>query len=108
MAGDGALHELGDDSDDPENQAAVDHLDAVVILALLGAGPGFLARAAPSRRLAAGDRPRDGCLYVTADELAELDRRIDDVLAGVPPAPTDPSLRPARLPRRSTSSGSVR
>jgi len=39
--------------------------------------------------------PGDYFLYVTADEMAELNRRLDELFEAYRPRAADPSLRPA-------------
>jgi predicted ArsR family transcriptional regulator len=85
-----------DSTDDPALRAATDELNAAVLATYTGRAKDFLARRAdePARwRAVTGFS--DASLYVTADELAELNRRIDALVAEYDERITDPSTRPA-------------
>ena len=83
------------DTDNPEHQAAVDHLDAVVMGRYAERVQEFLQRRRLEprawRRLTG---PSDHLLYVTGDELKELQRRMEELLAAYRPRLADPSRRP--------------
>jgi DNA-binding Lrp family transcriptional regulator len=82
-------------ADDPELRAAVDHLDAVVFGRYSQRVGEFIRRRQeePSEwRRVTG--PSDYYVYVTADELSDLQRRIDDLLEAYRPRSHDPALRP--------------
>ena len=84
------------DSEDPEHQAAVDHLDAVVFSRYSERVQEFLRRRhlePPAWRRVTG--PSDSYVYVTPDELRDLERRVDELLDAYRPRANDPSLRPA-------------
>lgn len=85
----------GHASDNPEIQAAVDHLDATVITRYFARIHRWLAQRdmlPPQWRRQTG--PGDALLFVTADELAEVHQALDDVFARFRPRQADPSLRP--------------
>jgi len=85
----------GHTSEDPEIQAAVDHLDAMVIARHFERAQRFLAQreTLPAKwRRQTG--PGDALLFVTAEELAEVHQALDDVFARFSPRQADPSLRP--------------
>jgi DNA-binding transcriptional ArsR family regulator len=83
-------------TDDPEHQAAVDHLDAVVMRRYAERVQEFIQRRHLEprvwRRLTG---PSDDLLYLTADELKGLQRRIGELLQAYRPRLTDPSRRPS-------------
>jgi DNA-binding transcriptional ArsR family regulator len=82
-------------SDDPEQQAAVDTLEAVVMAGHYERAQRWLSRqgtVSPEWRRVTG--PSDDLLYITADELAALKRRWDDLVADLRPRHADPALRP--------------
>lgn len=83
-------------TNDPEHQAAVDHLDAVVFARYAERVGEYIRRRhqepAQWRRVTG---PGDYFLYVTADEMAELNRRLDELFEAYRPRAADPSLRPA-------------
>jgi len=84
-----------DDSPDPEVQAATDQLNAVVLAGYVRRAEEYLARrgAEPVEwRMAAGFGDR--FLYVTADELRELNDQIDALVARFDDRQTDPAARP--------------
>jgi hypothetical protein len=83
-------------TDNPEHQAAVDHLDGVVFSRYAERVQEFLQR----RRLEprAWRRvtgPSDYLLFVTADEMRRLQRRIGELLEPYRPRIADKSQRPA-------------
>jgi predicted ArsR family transcriptional regulator len=84
------------DTDNPEHQAAVDHLDTVVMGRYAERVQEFLQRRRLEsrvwRRLTG---PSDYILYVTTDELKELQRRIEKLLEAYRPRLADPSRRPS-------------
>ncbi|WP_144120044.1 winged helix-turn-helix domain-containing protein [Catellatospora sichuanensis] len=85
----------GRESDDTETRAAVDQLDAVLIRRFYERALAWLARRdadPPQWRAVTG--PGDDLAFLTAEELAELSRRIDDLFGEYLPRRTDPSLRP--------------
>jgi len=85
----------GHTSQDPEMQAAVDHLDAMVIGRYFERAKRWLGQREslpPHWRGQTG--PGDALLFVTAEELAELHREMDDLFARYRPRQADASLRP--------------
>lgn len=83
-------------ADDPEMRAATDQLSAVQLGRYVRRAEEFLARrAAESTEWRAVTGFSDVLLHVTPDELAELTRRIDDILAEYHDRVADPSARPA-------------
>ena len=85
-----------DDSPDPEMKAATDQLMAVVLATYQRRAEAYLARRADEAvewRVAAGFGDR--FLYVTADELVELNREVDALVARFDDRLTDPAARPA-------------
>lgn len=85
----------GRESDDAETRAAVDQLDGAIIHRLYERAMQWLSRRdadPPQWRAVTG--PGDDLAFLTADELAELSRRIDDLFDAYRPRQTDPSLRP--------------
>ncbi|MEV4417802.1 helix-turn-helix domain-containing protein [Catellatospora sp. NPDC049609] len=86
----------GADDGDAEAQAAVDHLDAVLIRRLYDRAMGWLARrAADGPRWRSVTGPGDDFAHLTPEELGELSRRIDALFDEYRPRQHDPSLRPA-------------
>ena len=84
-----------DASDDPAMRAATDHLNAVVLDRYVQRAREYLARRdeePTAWRTVAGFG--DALVYVTADELAELLRRVEAVLAEYDGRLTDPATRP--------------
>lgn len=83
-------------TDDPEMRAATDQLSAVLLGRYLRRAEDFLARRADeSTEWRAVTGFSDALLHVTPDELAELTRRIDALLAEYDDRITDPAARPA-------------
>ncbi|GAA2366948.1 transcriptional regulator [Catellatospora methionotrophica] len=85
----------GRESDDAETRAAVDQLDGVLIHRLYERALRWLARRdadPPQWRAVTG--PGDDLAYLTAEELGELSRRIDDLFDAYRDRRTDPSQRP--------------
>lgn len=83
-------------SDDPGTRAAVDHLDASLLSHYMRRAQDFLAgrdrEPADWRRVTGWG---DAMVYLTAAELAELQRRIEAVLGEYDERLTDPAKRPA-------------
>jgi DNA-binding transcriptional ArsR family regulator len=82
-------------SEDPEQQAAVDQLEAVVMAGYHERAQRWLARHGaepPEWRRVTG--PSDELLYLTAPELAALERRFEELRAEFRPRHADPALRP--------------
>jgi DNA-binding transcriptional ArsR family regulator len=80
---------------DPEAQAAEDHLDAIIMGRYYKQALKWLARRdqlAPEWRAATG--PGDALLFLTAEELGEVRRAQEDLVAKYRPRQVDPSLRP--------------
>jgi predicted ArsR family transcriptional regulator len=91
-----ALSTSWGNADDPEIQAAEDHLTAVVMRRYYEAAIKWLRRRAddaPQWRAVTG--AGDALLYLTAEELGDLLRRMEDVVAEYQPRQADPTLRPA-------------
>lgn len=91
-----AVTSWDDDTDDPQLRAATDQLNAAILAQYVRRAEDYLARRPdePARWRAVtgfGDRT----LHVTADELAELHRRMDALFAEYDERITDPSTRPA-------------
>jgi hypothetical protein len=83
-------------TDDPEMRAATDQLSAVQLGRYVRRAEDFLARrAAESSEWRAVTGFSDTLLHVTPDELAELTRRIDALLAEYDDRITHPATRPA-------------
>jgi predicted ArsR family transcriptional regulator len=83
-------------TDDPAHQAAVDHLEAVVFARYAERVQEFIRHRhlEPTEwRRVTG--PSDYFTYLTPDELAELQRRVDELLEAYRPRSSDPSRRPA-------------
>lgn len=83
-------------TEDPEMRAATDQLSAVQLARYVRRAEDFLARRAEestSWRAVTGFS--DAVLHVTPDELAELTRRMDALLAEYDGRVTDPAARPA-------------
>ncbi|MFB9234001.1 helix-turn-helix domain-containing protein [Plantactinospora siamensis] len=82
-------------ADDPAMQAAVDHLDAVIAKRYYERAMRWLARRAEEpaewRR---NTGPGDALLFLTAEELAELLRRQEELVAEFRPRQVEESLRP--------------
>ncbi|MEU6203486.1 helix-turn-helix domain-containing protein [Micromonospora musae] len=84
-----------DDSDDPQVRAATDELNAAQLALYTRRAEEFLLRRADeSAAWRAVTGFSDQSLYVTADELAELTRRLDEVLSEYDDRILDPSRRP--------------
>jgi DNA-binding transcriptional ArsR family regulator len=91
-----ALSTSWGNADDPEIQAAEDHLNAVVMRRYYEAAMKWLQRRSndpPEWRAVTG--PGDALLYLTADELGDLLRRLEDVVTEYQPRQANPALRPA-------------
>jgi predicted ArsR family transcriptional regulator len=85
----------GHHADDPEIQAAVDELDAVVVRRYYERALRWLERRGaepPEWRAHTG--PADALLFLTADELGTVLQRMEDAVAEFRPRHGDPSLRP--------------
>lgn len=86
----------GQQTDDPEVRAAVDHLDAVVIRRSYERAMQWLARRdadPPAWRAVTG--PGDDLVYVTPDEMADVSRRMEALFDEYRSRQSDPSSRPA-------------
>jgi DNA-binding transcriptional ArsR family regulator len=80
---------------DPEVQAAEDHLDAVIMGRYYKRAVKWLAQRdqlPPEWRPVTG--PGDALLFLTAEELGELQQAQEDLVAKYRPRQVDPSLRP--------------
>ena len=83
-------------TDDPEMRAAADQLSAVQLGRYVRRAEDFLARRADeSTEWRAVTGFSDALLHVTPDELADLTRRMDALLAEYDDRITDPAARPA-------------
>jgi predicted ArsR family transcriptional regulator len=83
-------------TDDAEHQAAVDHLEAVVFARYAERVQEFIRhRHLESTEWRRVTGPSDYYVHVTADELAELQRRVDELLEAYRHRANEPSLRPA-------------
>jgi DNA-binding Lrp family transcriptional regulator len=83
-------------TDDPEYQAAVDQLEAVVFSRYAERVREFLQRRQlESRAWRRVTGPSDYFLYVTPDELRRLQRGLEELLEPYRPRVSDPSRRPA-------------
>jgi hypothetical protein len=84
------------DTDNPEHQAAVDHLERVVFSRYAERVQEFLQRRQlESRAWRRVTGPSDYFLYVTPDELRRLQRQMEELLEQYRPRIADPSRRPA-------------
>jgi predicted ArsR family transcriptional regulator len=85
----------GAESDDPEILAAVSQLDGVIARRYYEKAVAWLAHRAEEpaewRRVTGFG---DALLWVTAEELGEIQQRMDELVAAYRPRQTDPSLRP--------------
>lgn len=83
-------------SDDPAVQSATNHLNAVILEHYFQRARAFLARRAEEpAEWAQVTGFGDQLLYVTTTELAELNRRIEELVGAYDERLTDPSTRPA-------------
>lgn len=85
----------GADQDDPEMRAAVDHLDAMVTARYFERAQRWLAeRESMPAKWRRDTGPSDDLVWVTAEELAEVRRAMDEVFERFRERQADPGLRP--------------